>query len=435
MENQKISDAMNFIDKEEDAMVDALRNAIAIPALSPEKGGEGELKKIEYLETLIKKFDLADYAEITRYDTPVGYMPDTENPERKSEIVRPNLIIKIKGDGTHEETKWGLAHVDIVDPGNPEKWDSTGGDPYKLTIKGRDMHGRGVEDNGQSMISLLFAVKAMKEHNIIPKYNVNVAFVSDEETQSDFGFKYLLKQDIFKKGDMFLVPDFGEPTGATIEIAEKSIVHMDAKFMGKQVHGSVPGRGVNPTDMADDFSYLIRKRLYEEFSNKNELFGPQESTFEATSVIGTSTTENNIIPEENLRKYDFRILPEYDAEDVMKLVEKTKEEIIDKYTNRTKDYEFTPGIEINARIEKAGPATPQDSRIVDDLSKSIKEVYGVETKTIGIGGGTFGGIIRKYGFDAAVWSKIYENAHEVNEKANIDNLVNDAKVFTIFFSR
>ncbi|MCK4429373.1 MAG: M20 family metallo-hydrolase [Candidatus Aenigmarchaeota archaeon] len=432
MEAKKIFETISGYESE---MVDALRNAIAIPAISPERGGKGEVKKMEYLEELIKGFDLSDYAKVTRCDTPVGYTPNPERPERKSTIVRPNLFIKINGEGTHKETKWGLAHVDIVEPGNPEKWDSTDFDPYKLTIKGRDMYGRGVEDNGQSLMGLLFAVKAMKEYNIIPKYNVGIALVSDEELGNDFGFNYIIKQDIFKKGDMFLVPDFGEPTGAAIEIAEKTIVHMDAYFKGKQVHGALPYKGVNSTDMADDFSYLIRSRLYEKFNKKDKLFDPPISTFESTAVVNTASQDNNVIPEENIRKYDFRLLPEYKLEDAMEVIEDVKKEVIEKYTNQTPGYEFTPNIYFDKKLIEFSPSTQPDAVVVKDLSKAINEVYGVETKTIGIGSGTFGGAVRAYGMDAAVWSKIYETAHEVNERANIDNLVNDAKVFTIFFSK
>ena len=72
--------------------------------------------------------------------------------------------------------------------------------------------------------------------------------------------------------------------------------------------------------------------------------------------------------------------------------------------------------------------TPADSPIVESVAKAVREVIGVEPKKGGVGGGTFGAIARRAGFDAVVWSQIYSNPHTVNEKANIDHMLNNTKV-------
>ena len=57
----------------------------AIPALAPESGGDGELRKAEALEAWLKAHGITD---IVRYDS-----PDPRVPSGK----RPNLVATIKG--------------------------------------------------------------------------------------------------------------------------------------------------------------------------------------------------------------------------------------------------------------------------------------------------------------------------------------------------
>jgi succinyl-diaminopimelate desuccinylase len=63
------------------------------------------------------------------------------------------------------------------------------------------------------------------------------------------------------------------------------------------------------------------------------------------------------------------------------------------------------------------------------LTEAIKKLRGVEPKIGGIGGGTCAAFFRKIDVPAVVWCTIDETAHQPNEYAKIENLVNDAKVF------
>ena len=55
-------------------------------------------------------------------------------------------------------------------------------DPFEPVIKEGKIYGRGSEDNGQSIVSSLFAAKAIAKLDLTPKYTLCLAFVSDEET-------------------------------------------------------------------------------------------------------------------------------------------------------------------------------------------------------------------------------------------------------------
>jgi succinyl-diaminopimelate desuccinylase len=63
------------------------------------------------------------------------------------------------------------------------------------------------------------------------------------------------------------------------------------------------------------------------------------------------------------------------------------------------------------------------------LKEAVKETRQKEVRVGGIGGGTCAGSFRRIGIPAVVWATLDELAHQPNEYAKIENMVNDAKVF------
>lgn len=420
MDEQLFRKLSDFLDVEKEHMVEILSGLVAIPAINPLNGGKGELEKMEYIVSVIEKYGLTDYVKMERYDVKDG------------DFIRPNLVLRVKGKDSSRGAKWGLVHIDIVPSGDISKWNS---DPYKLERKGDMVFGRGTEDNGQAIVGMLMALAAMKNAGVVPERDVALAIVSDEETGSEKGLKYLIKRGIFKEGDEFLVPDSGSPTSEDIEIAEKSILWLKVQFRGYQAHASRPNKGVNSTSLANEFSDFLVKTLYSKFGETDPLFSPPESTFTPTRVYSTSADATNIIPDSNVREFDFRVLPRYRLDDILGVIEEIKQILIKKYTNRELGEKGVPSIEIEVlnRLQSA-PPTPENSNLIQELKRIIRAVYNVEPKAVGIGGGTFAGILRGLGYHAAVWSTIYGNAHIVNESASIRNMVNDSKVFAYWFS-
>ncbi len=79
---------------------------------------------------------------------------------------------------------------------------------------------------------------------------------------------------------------------------------------------------------------------------------------------------------------------------------------------------FNVKIEISTeQKEQAAPATAVTAQIVTLLTTAVKQVYGVEAKPRGIGGGTVAAIFRRQGYPVAVWSTLDDLAHQPNEIA------------------
>ena len=369
------------IDELQDEAVKIMSNLISIDSVGPKNDGPGEQGKADYLIEYLNKSGIKNVRNYPASD------PEVNNGER------PNLVVKLEGMD-NSKTLWILSHTDVVPAGDLSKWET---EPFNPVVKDGKIYGRGSEDN------------------------IGLVMVADEETGSDFGLTFLVENhsELFKKEDLIVIPDAGEPDSSMIEVAEKSILWLKFETIGKQVHASTPDRGINAFKAAIHLGNELNE-LYEIFNASNPVFDPPISTFEPTKKEA-NVPNVNTIPGEDIFYLDCRILPNYKIDDVMNSIGK----IVNKIES-----EFSVKINISAeQEEQAAPSTPVDADIVKLLEKAIENVYGINANAQGIGGGTVAAIFRRKGYHAAVWSTLEDLAHQPNEYCKIDNLINDAKVF------
>ncbi|MCX7975045.1 MAG: M20 family metallo-hydrolase, partial [Candidatus Aminicenantes bacterium] len=338
--------------------------------------------------------------------------PDLDTPDG----YRPNIVAKIKGKSS-KRTIWIMTHMDVVPPGDLSQWE---GDPFKPWVKEGKIYGRGVEDNQQAMVASLFALKAFLAEKIKPTYDVGLVLVSDEETGNLKGIDYILKNTkIFQKDDLIIVPDAGNSEGTLIEVAEKSILWLKFKTLGKQAHGSTPNKGINSFKAA---SHLVAElsRLYKLFPETDSLFEPPISTFEPTKKEA-NVPNINTIPGEDIFYMDCRILPKVSVDKVLQTINQITRRIEKKFLVKIQVEEVQKAL--------AAPTTSPRALVVQALKTAVWEVYRKKAVPRGIGGGTVAAFFRRAGFDAACWARIDETAHQPNEYCRIDNMIGDAKVF------
>jgi succinyl-diaminopimelate desuccinylase len=395
----------SLIEQSKEEMVRTLMDLIRISSVAPENGGEGELKKAEKLVEKLRNFSLD---RIERYDA---------QDQRVQSGVRPNVIVYLDGKVSTEKL-WIVTHLDIVPSGEDSLWTLT--KPFEPTVKDGRVYGRGSEDNLQSMVSSIFAVKALKDLDIKPTRTVALCFVADEEQGSKYGIQHLIKQGLFGSKDLIIVPDSGKEDGSFIEIAEKSALWFRVRTIGKQAHASRPGAGLNAHRAGMQFALALDNMLHEKYSEKDEYFDPPVTTIEPTKK-DANVDAINIVPGEDVTYFDCRILPRYNLQ-----------EFLDDVNKLAKEYEGRTGTTIKIEpIQKTVAPKPTDAhaRIVNMLTQAVKNVRKIDPKVGGIGGGTCAAYFRRAGLPAVVWSTIDEVAHQPNEYAWIENMVNDAKVY------
>jgi succinyl-diaminopimelate desuccinylase len=392
------------LDGYRDLVVDLERRLVAIPALGPESGGEGESRKAELILGLLRGMGIEEIEVHSARD------------ERVPSGERPNIIARIPGRN-REQALWLMSHMDIVPAGELKNWAS---DPFSLRVEGNKVFGRGAEDNGQGLVASLALAKALLEEQLQPPIDLALLFVADEETGNDLGIRFLLEsRPLFGKEDLIVVPDGGEPDGSMIEVAEKGILWVKVTVQGKQTHGSTPDRGTNAHSAA---AHLICRleELHRRFPERDAVFDPPTSTFEATKVE-PGVPNVNTIPGEHTFYLDCRVMPGYPLDQVVAAIQQMAAAVDAERRTRTT-------VEVVQR-QDAAPPTPVKAAVVQGLQRAVKAVYGVEGRPMGIGGGTVAAHIRRKGYSAAVWARMDETMHGPNEYAIIDNLIGDAKVF------
>ncbi|MFH0815492.1 MAG: M20 family metallo-hydrolase [Methanobacteriota archaeon] len=390
-------------------IVDALTELCKIPALCPEHGGQGEAEKFALLADMLND---------------LGFPKGRDYPSKDKRVPggkRHNIVVRIKGDSGAKERIWIVSHVDVVPPGEPSLWKT---DPYMPVVRGGRLYGRGTEDNGQAIVTSIFAAKALIDGDARPRKDVMLAFVSDEEVGSRHGIQHIIGEDLVRCEDLVVVPDAGSEDGRYIEVVEKSHLQLKLTVTGKQCHASRPHKGINAYRAASQYVVEATDTLYSKYGGRDELYEPPYSTFEPTKKQA-NVPNVNTIPGEDVSFFDYRILPGQDMECIMQDLKKLGARLSEKSGARF-DIE-------TVSMSEAAPATPADSPVVKALAASIKSVRGVSARPQGIGGGTCAAHFRQAGIPAAVWATIDETAHEPNEYATIKNMVSDAKVYAHLF--
>jgi succinyl-diaminopimelate desuccinylase len=383
-------------------MIEMQRDLTAVPALGPDNGGAGEAEKARVL---------------ARWVETLGLGPSENHPAPDPRVPggeRPNLVVTLPGRSTGSSF-WIMTHMDIVPPGELSLWES---DPYSLVVRGDTLVGRGVEDNQQSLVASLFAAACLQELGLEPARTARLLFVSDEETGSAFGAWHVARTtQLFTPADLALVPDSGCPDGSEIEIAEKSILWLRVGTRGKQCHGSTPQKGRNAFEAA---SHLVVRlgALAEAFPQVDRLFDPPVSTFAPTKKEA-NVPNVNTIPGDDAFCMDCRVLPSVELDAVLTRI---------RAIAATVERDFGVTVDVQTLQRASSPATPADSPVVTALSRAIRAVYGVQPRTIGIGGGTVGAVLRSQGIPTAVWSRVEERAHQPNESCLVSNMIGDAVV-------
>jgi len=388
-------------------MIDLQRELVSLVAVGPDGGGPGEGEKAAFLAALLRDWGL----KVDHYPAPDHRVAGGE---------RPNLVAWLPGK--RPEKVWVLSHLDVVPPGDDALWDS---DPFTLRVEGDRLYGRGTEDNHHGIVISLMAVKAFLDLRITPERTLALALVSDEETGSQKGLAFLLREQphLFGDRDLIIVPDAGSEDSTLIEVAEKSILWLRLELEGKQCHASRPHRGRN-TLRACAHLIVALEALSREFPLQDPLFRPPGSTFEPTKKEA-NVPNINTVPGRDVFYLDCRVLPDYDLAKVKERVQALGEEV-------ARQFGVTLKVEPVQELPSP-PPTPPDAPVVQALTRAVRKVYGREARPQGIGGGTVAAFFRQAGLPAVVWMTVSHTAHQPNEFCTLSNLLGDARVLAHVF--
>ncbi|SEO40042.1 dipeptidase [Pseudomonas sp. NFACC39-1] len=193
------------------AATKTLRELVAIPTFR--KDGVAQHENPEFLKIAdkIKRIALAFNLDFRNVD---------------------NRVYEISLHGSGNEVVGIHAHADVV-PVTPENWvlkDGTRLDPFKVTLVGDRMYGRGTEDDKNGIVVALYAMKIIKEEKLPLARNFKLLVDTTEETTGD-AIPYYFERNPTPNYNLAL--DGGYP----VVIAEKGYGTVMASFARREAQG------------------------------------------------------------------------------------------------------------------------------------------------------------------------------------------------------
>ncbi|WP_231423306.1 dipeptidase [Pseudomonas sp. Leaf59] len=144
-----------------------------------------------------------------------------------------NRVYEISLEGSGDELVGIHAHADVV-PVTPENWvlkDGTRLDPFKVTLIGDRMYGRGTEDDKNGIVVAMYAMKVIKEEKLPLARTFKLLVDTTEETAGDAIPYYFARNPVPQYN---LALDGGYP----VVIAEKGSGTVMATFPVRKGEGS-----------------------------------------------------------------------------------------------------------------------------------------------------------------------------------------------------
>lgn len=378
-------------------------------------------------------------------DAAIEYLAEYSEPKgplrvQKHTYVpgRSNLIVILPAaTPTKEVMSFVGAHMDVV-PANRDEWQRN---PFQLEVEGDKLYGRGVTDCLGHVAMLCHLLKRLAMAKVRLSSNLVVVFIASEEGgHKGIGVDMLESHgelEFLKNGPFFWVDsaNFG-PTLGTAGVTQWQLT-----AHGKLFHSGFPHKAINPISFATHAITYIQEEFYKAF--------PQGDLDKAYKfMIGSSLKPTQIscppgslnqIPMTCTISGDIRLLPFYDARDVMAFVERKVAEINENpniikhwgYETYTLDDEKLQGsITFKWLSEPSrGVAVDLNSRGFQALEAAITEVH-PEAKSFALSGTLpLVGDLKDNGFDIQICGFGDMSAyHAINEYASLSDLAKGFQV-------
>ena len=358
--------------------VKILTDLIAFKTVS----GEDNNSLINYCDKILKKLGATSFK--------------TFDNEKK----RVNLFATLKAKKSNSKKPIILSgHTDVVPVS--KSWST---DPFKATIKGNKLYGRGACDMKGFIACTLAYAPIYSKTNL--DRDIHFAFTFDEETACQ-GAPILI-EELKKKGIKDGICIIGEPTNMKIIDAHKGCYEYTTYFEGLAGHSSAPHRGVSAVEYAARYvNKLIelRQKLIDR-APKNSIFDPPYSTLQIGGVFGGIA--HNVIADKCHVNWETRPVVKEDG------VFLNSE--LDKYANEVLLPEMRK-IYPNSSIKKKiiGEIIGFDRDTKSDACELVSSLTGDNSREV-VSFGTEAGLFQEIGISTVVCGPgSIEQAHKIDE--------------------
>ena len=323
------------------------------------------------------------------------------------EKKRVNLFATLKAKNSNGKAPIILSgHTDVVPVS--KGWST---DPFKATVKGDKLYGRGSCDMKGFIACVLAYAPIFSKSNL--NRDIHFSFTFDEETAC-IGAPILIKE-LKKRGFNKGICIVGEPTNMKIIDAHKGAYEYTTFFEGLAGHSSQPHKGVSAVEYAAKYvNKLIelRQKLKDRVPS-NSIFSPPYSTLSIGGIFGGIA--HNVIADKCHVKWETRPVVKEDA------IFLNSE--MDKYVNDILLPEMRK-VFPNSKIvkETIGEIIGFDRKEKSEACEFVSSITGDNSREV-VSFGTEAGLFQEIGISTAVCGPgSIEQAHKIDEFIKLDEI-------------
>jgi len=363
-----------------------LTDLIAFKTIS----GEDNTSLINYCDKILKKLGATSFKTF-----------DNKNPKQQ------NLFATIKAKKSNGKKPIILSgHTDVVPVS--KGWNT---DPFKATVKGDKLFGRGACDMKGFIACTLAFAPIYSKANL--DRDIHFSFTFDEETAC-IGAPILI-EELKKREIKNSICIIGEPTNMKIIDAHKGCYEYTTYFEGLAGHSSAPHKGISAVEYAARYvNKLIELR--QELKNrapKDSIFDPPYSTLQIGGIFGGIA--HNVIADKCHVNWETRPVDKKDGIFLNSELDKYADEILlpemKKVFPNSSIKKKIIGEVIGFNRDKKSEACELVSSLTGDNSRQV------------VSFGTEAGLFQEIGISTVVCGPgSIEQAHKIDEYIILDEL-------------
>ncbi|UCB44861.1 MAG: M20 family metallopeptidase [Spirochaetota bacterium] len=344
------------------------------------------------------------------------------------EAHRPNLIVRIKGDGRGRSLILN-AHTDTKPVGDVTEWSV---DPGKPRILNGKLYGRGSADMKGSVAGILAAAMAIIKGAIPFNGELIIALTADEEAGSRFGVKVLIDRGLIADAMLITEPSGMKKSFDSLGLACRGAVLGKVVVHGTQMHSSLSDQGgcINASVKMAEVLMEFAVHLKEHLTYESHSLYPGGPTVNP-GVILEGGVFYGVIPGKASFGFDLRIIPGMTLESVKKDIEnflynlqKSDNDLKAELIIEAPPIDWFPSVE----IERSHP-------LVYSCVEAAEKVLGISPNLMGVPFSTDGIHYAKAGIDMPIVSSfgpgLIKLAHAPDEYIEVQSVVDSAKIFAI----
>ena len=306
-------------------------------------------------------------------------------------------------------------HLDIVPPGNIKDWTVN---PFKPSIKGGHLIGRGANDMKSSIAAFVSAVSTFLNNNKKFQGSISFLITGDEEGDAINGTKKVVDY-LKKKKEKINFCLVGEPTnpnklGEMIKIGRRGSLTGKLTIHGVQGHVAYPHRANNPSTTLIKILDTLKNI---KFDNGTDNFQP--SNLEVTK-LNINNNADNVIPGSAEAIFNIRFNDKHSSSSLKKRLNKIFQKICKK-----KKCKFT----IEYRISGEAFLTKPNATtfMVQNIVKKITKIKPKLSTT----GGTSDARFIKDISPCLEFGLVGKTMHKVDEAVSLNDLKKLTKIYSL----